>query len=173
MIGTPPKPRTKDDRGCDERGPVGSATNCNDDTSVVSEPAGAGREDSGRRADRQLSLFDRDREAELRIAARVWVEASCRAQGIPIKITDGRVLRVVATLLGASSPTPVTPTPWAPSHAPYRLDTRRIEPVVAAPARPDDDVVHDGRDDRVTTRKRKRQPALPQSPRLADVVHDR
>lgn len=29
-----------------------------------------------------------------------WVEESCRAQGVPVKVTDPRVLRQVAVLLG-------------------------------------------------------------------------
>jgi hypothetical protein len=37
---------------------------------------------------------------DLAAQARAWVEASCAAQGLPVKVTDRKLLSDVAELLG-------------------------------------------------------------------------
>jgi hypothetical protein len=70
---------------------------------------------------------------------REWVEASCQAQGLAVKIADSTVLIAVAELLGVRQVKP-------PSDAPDRGEARRVETVVAASSRTDDDVIEDGAD---------------------------
>lgn len=36
---------------------------------------------------------------DLTAQVRAWVDASCRAQGLPVKVNDPQVLNAVATLL--------------------------------------------------------------------------
>lgn len=72
---------------------------------------------------------------------REWVDASCAAQGVPIKVTDTKALGAVAELLGVRQVT-------RRSDAPDRGEARRVELVGAAPlAGLDDQVVEHGRDD--------------------------
>lgn len=90
--------------------------------------------------------------SSLRDAARVWVEASCASQGLPVKVSDVFALSQVAGLLGV----PARPLAGgAPSRtacvsgAPGGREPADVELVVAASARGDHDVVEDGGDDRV------------------------
>ncbi|MPY93401.1 MAG: hypothetical protein GEV08_10130 [Acidimicrobiia bacterium] len=70
-----------------------------------------------------------------------WVEESCEAQGVPVKVTDVLVVRTVATLLSAGrEPVPV-------SGFPRRGDPGRVEPVEATSGRADGDPVEDIGDD--------------------------
>lgn len=62
-----------------------------------------------------------------------WVEASCAAQGVPVKVTDPDAVRRVGVLLRTGDATgaqaklrPVRPPPSQP---PLGNDTGRIEPV--------------------------------------------
>ena len=72
---------------------------------------------------------------DLRERARVWAEQTAMAQGLPARVSDPVVTRDVATLLRAAS---------AGLGAPHRGQPRRVETVVPAPARANDDVVEDG-----------------------------
>ena len=72
---------------------------------------------------------------DLRACARAWVERSCLDQQIPLKITDPKTLREVAALLGARSDPPDGAEP------------ARVEPVEAAPAGADNQVIENGGDD--------------------------
>ena len=73
-------------------------------------------------------------------AARVF--SSCAAQGLPVKVADRALLgQVVGRRSGAHQRT-------APG-APDRREPVGVEPVVASSAGVDDDVIEDGRDDRV------------------------
>jgi hypothetical protein len=75
-------------------------------------------------------------------AVREWVEASCAAQGVPLKVADTTVLSAVAELLGVRQVV-------RRSDAPDRGEAGRVELVEAAPAGSDDDVIEHGRDDRM------------------------
>ena len=72
--------------------------------------------------------------------ARVWVETTCAAQGVPVKIDDRNVLVTVGVLLG------LRPQPLG---TPDRIEAGRVETVEAPPSRIDDDVIEDGGDDGV------------------------
>jgi hypothetical protein len=72
--------------------------------------------------------------------ARVWVETTCAAQGVPVKIDDRNVLVSVGTLLGLRPQALGTPD---------RIEAGRVEPVEASPSRVDDDVVENGGDNGV------------------------
>ena len=69
-----------------------------------------------------------------------WVVASCEAQGIPVKVTDARVIARVAVLFGA---------PAAASEPPDRLNPGRVEGAGPGTAG-DHGMVEDRGDDRVT-----------------------
>jgi len=61
-----------------------------------------------------------------------WVTRSCLAQGIPVKVTDGRVLDRVRTLLGGKPGGPergasTVGAPGARSEAPHGVDSIGIE----------------------------------------------
>ena len=62
--------------------------------------------------------------AELRASARDLVERTCRAQGLPVKVTDPLVLRQVATLLD-------------PSHLPGDRNPGRVKDIAPTPGGPD------------------------------------
>ena len=79
---------------------------------------------------------------------RLWVKRSCSAQGVPPKVADSSVLAAVAGLLGVSD-------------APDRLEAARIEAVVSAASRIDDDVVEESGDDRALAAEIEHGPALP------------
>ena len=87
----------------------------------------------------------------LRAAARAWVEASCAAQGMPVRVADPTILAQVAGLLGAApGPGGVAPRRSVPeSGAPDGGDAAGVEAVVATPCGCDHNVVEDGGDDRV------------------------
>lgn len=69
--------------------------------------------------------------------AQAWVEESCAAQGVLVKVTERAVLAQVATLLGLS----------AGLDTPHGLEAGRVEPVISPAAGLDDDVVENGGDD--------------------------
>lgn len=81
---------------------------------------------------------------------RAWVEASCAAQRLPVKVGDAAVLSQVAGLLGAG---PGVSRGAASSRArsgpPHGGEPAGIELVEPPPGRADEDVVEDGGDDRV------------------------
>lgn len=63
---------------------------------------------------------------------RTWVEASCRAQGIAVGVTDPRVVGQVATLLGGRVGPPARRAsaeegPALGSEAPVSLDSGRVK----------------------------------------------
>jgi hypothetical protein len=60
-----------------------------------------------------------------------WVEASCAAQGVPVKVADRYALAAVAELLGVRQVR-------RRSDAPDRIEAGRIETVEAAAGGPDD-----------------------------------
>jgi hypothetical protein len=72
----------------------------------------------------------------LRAQARVWAEETALTQGLPARVVDHDVLRSVAALLGLKR-----------SVAPDGGQAHGVEAVVAAPTRPDDDVLQEGGDD--------------------------
>jgi hypothetical protein len=79
----------------------------------------------------------------LRDAAAALVASSCRAQGLPVKVTDRTVLGNVIALLQTD------PHEDAPSlHAPDRTHAGGLEAVEAASPRADDSVVKERREDR-------------------------
>ena len=82
---------------------------------------------------------------------RAWVDASCAAQQLPVKVTDETVLAMVAGLLGAAPGLPgVPPTRRLPaSTSPDHFESVGVEAVVATAGGGDGDVVEDGGDDRV------------------------
>ena len=63
---------------------------------------------------------------DLAAQARAWVDASCREQGLPVKVNDPRVLSATAELLAEREKR-------AALGAPDRLEAFRVEAVVAAP----------------------------------------
>ncbi len=67
---------------------------------------------------------------------KAWVQRSCAAQGLPVKVTDPAVLRQVGVLLGRSRP---------PAH----LDAFGVEAGPTLDRRVDGDVVDEGADDGV------------------------
>jgi hypothetical protein len=84
------------------------------------------------------------------VAAHAWVEESCAAQGLPLRVADPAVLAAVAGLLGvAPGGSRVAASSPASSDPPDGGETARVELVVAAPSGADNDVVEDGGDDRV------------------------
>jgi hypothetical protein len=93
--------------------------------------------------------------------ARQWAERSCLDQGLPLKVSDSRILRDVAQLLGASVDR---------SDPPDGREPGGVEAVVPSPARPDEDVVEDGGHDRVLPREGQVGPTLPQGGCVADVT---
>ena len=62
---------------------------------------------------------------------RAWVEASCVAQGVPVKVADRKALAAVAELLGVRQV-------CRRSDAPDRVEPGRVEAVEAAPRGTDD-----------------------------------
>jgi hypothetical protein len=75
-----------------------------------------------------------------------FVEASCRRQGVPVKVDDVRVVDQVVTLLRGGPPgCGRQPAPDGPhrSESPDDLDPAGINFVGSLGARGDDDVVHD------------------------------
>lgn len=68
-----------------------------------------------------------------------WVASSCRAQGVPVKVTDARVVARVAVLLGAAP---------AGSEPPDGLDPAGVEGAAPGPAGDDGMIEHRG-DDRM------------------------
>ena len=95
---------------------------------------------------------------------RAWVEASCSAQGVAVKVSDVGALADVAGLLGATSRPQDGGAPNGPaigSDAPDRLESGRIEAVVAATSRIHDDVLNDGGDDRLLAAEAETPPSLP------------
>jgi hypothetical protein len=83
-----------------------------------------------------------------------WVEASCAAQGLPARVTDGLVLRQVVVLLGGAAEGPralqrsASARPAAPrSKSPHGLHTVRIQAAGSGSAGSDDGVVEQGADD--------------------------
>jgi len=99
---------------------------------------------------------------------RDWVNASCQAQGVPVKVTDALVVRRVGTLLGAGSEgaglggggaahaaaaarTRSTARPAravCASEPPKRVDAGRVEASGTGHSGEDDGVIEDGPDDR-------------------------
>jgi len=96
-----------------------------------------------------------------------WVEASCAAQGVPVKVTDRLVVRRVGMLLGAGSealgradagraqaapaaarPAAARPADWAGAlQLPDRLHAGGVEAAGTQHTRGDDGVVEHGADD--------------------------
>lgn len=82
------------------------------------------------------------------VAAHAWVEESCAAQGLPVKVSDLAVLAAVAGLLGvAPGASRVAASSPAPSDPPDGGETARVELVEPPLAGANDNVVEDGGDD--------------------------
>jgi len=85
---------------------------------------------------------------------RLWVEASCAAQGVPVKVSDPRVLANVAALLAPAAGGSATARqrgrsrPAAASGAPDRLHPGQVQRTGPGSTGSDDGVVEHGRDDR-------------------------
>jgi len=78
-----------------------------------------------------------------------WVERSCEAQGVPVRVRDRLVIARVATLMserGAAGRQPGGEEPRE-SEAPNRSDPSRIEGPRSRVAGADDGVVEHGGDD--------------------------
>jgi hypothetical protein len=92
---------------------------------------------------------------DLAAQARAWVEASCAAQGVAVKITDSEALSAVAVLLGAApGKAGGRPAGRPLSEAPDGLEAAGIELVQAAAAGADDDVIEHSGDDGVLAGQR-------------------
>lgn len=83
-----------------------------------------------------------------------WVEASCVAQGVPVKVTDPAVVRRVCALLNAGAAGPQAPRrrrgpPPRASEAPDRDHPGGVEAAGTLDAGGDDGVIEDGGDDGV------------------------
>lgn len=84
-----------------------------------------------------------------------WVIASCQAQGVPVKVTEARVVEHVRALLtgqaGRTAPARQRgrSAPAGQSQPPDRgMHAVGVEGLRTTDARPDNDVVHKGSDDR-------------------------
>ena len=89
--------------------------------------------------------------------AQAWADRTCAEQGLSAKISDGRTLATVATLLGAVGLDP-----------PERRQARGIKDVTATDGRPDPYVVEHRGDDRVLPAKRERRPPRAEVGAIAD-----
>jgi hypothetical protein len=82
-----------------------------------------------------------------------WVAASCHAQGVPVKVSEARVVEQVRVLLtgqaGRTAParTRGRSAPAGRSQPPDRPDPFRVEGLGAAGSWSDDSVVEHGADD--------------------------
>lgn len=81
-----------------------------------------------------------------------WVEASCVAQGVGVKVSDPAVVRAVCALLSTGAAGPKAPQrrrgpPSGASEAPEGSNPGRVEALSARDAWSDDGVVEDGGDD--------------------------
>lgn len=84
------------------------------------------------------------------VAARVWAEESCAAQGLPVKVSDLVVLAAVAGLLGAThGESRVAASSPTRSDPPDRREAAGVELVETTPTGADNQVVEDGGDDPV------------------------
>ena len=107
---------------------------------------------------------------------RAWVEASCAAQGVPVKVSDVGALAGVAGLLGATSRPKDGGAPNCPaigSDAPDRLESGRVEAVVAATSGIHDDELNDGGDDCLLAAEAETFPSLPERASSADMPIER
>lgn len=99
----------------------------------------------------RVGVMGRLSDAELA----AWVSASCRAQGVPVKVTDSAVVRDVCVLLGSAGPgrRPARQRGRRPaggaSEAPDGLNPVWVERLGSDDAWADDGVVEDGGDDGV------------------------
>ena len=96
--------------------------------------------------------------------AHTWAEHSCMDQHLPVRVADTRSLRDVASLLGATDA-----VGGGGSDAPDGVESVRVETVVPAPARPNNDVIENRRNDRPLPSQGKIDPPLPQAGGVADV----
>lgn len=88
-------------------------------------------------------------------ALAAWVEASCAAQGLPVKVTDAGAVARVVTLLGgplgsgrAQARSASTARPRPALQPPHGSDPVDVEPAAPVCSRLDDGVVEDGGHDR-------------------------
>lgn len=85
-----------------------------------------------------------------------WVERSCLAQGVPVKVTDPVTVRQVLALLGVSvvsNPAKRRTGPDALKMSPGRDDPLDVEAARTGGARVDGRVIEDGFDDGVLAGK--------------------
>ena len=94
--------------------------------------------------------------------AHAWAEQSALDQRLPMKIADAATIGQVVSLLGATREVGSDPPDWCQPCG--------VEAVVAAPGRPDDDVIEHGCDDRPLPAERKIGPPLPQGRGVADMA---
>ncbi len=85
---------------------------------------------------------------------RSWVQASCRAQGVPETVSDPATVRRVVALLssssagiGAQARSASTDPALLASDAPDGLHAVDVEPVTGSGCRLDDDTIHNSGDD--------------------------
>lgn len=95
----------------------------------------------------------------------MWVDASCAAQGVAVKVADPTVVRRVSVLLGAvDEPKRAHPRSGsthrlaADSEAPDRRDSGGIQFTGSTGSGADHGVVEHGTDDLVLTRQVQRRP---------------
>jgi len=88
---------------------------------------------------------------------KAWVERSCAAQGLPVKVTDPAVLGQVGVLLGRSRP---------PAH----LDAVGVEAGPTLDGGVDGDVIDEGADDGVLAGDGEAVPLIAKHPGVPDVA---
>lgn len=82
-----------------------------------------------------------------------WVERSCRAQGVPVKVSEPRTVEQVRVLLTGQAGRTATASqrgksaPAGRSQPPDRLHSVGVEPLRSGAAGTDDGVVEHGTDD--------------------------
>ena len=101
-----------------------------------------------------------------REALRVWLVASCAAQGVPVAVTDPVVIAQVGVLLrgrdAAGQPPAGGDRSARPSQPPRDTDSVRIDIATSSGSGSDGAEVHHGPDDRSLTGQRKSVPARAQ-----------
>lgn len=112
--------------------------------------------DSSGVEDRQRSEWSKDVEE--------WVQHSCGAQGVPVKVTNAAVLGQVAVMLGAGR------LPSLGSHSPGDFESGWIESGAALNGRIDSQVSDEGPDDGALAIGSKVGPLRSEVLRVADIA---
>ena len=94
-----------------------------------------------------------------------WLERSCAAQGVPVRVTDPLTIARVAALLGCQAPTRASQ--GRELQAPDRLDPSRVDVSRAGQAGSNDSVVQHRGDDGRLAGQAERVPGVQQGLPLA------